>query len=298
MVRMSIKKTNKQTQTNNSTNKKLIYWDILNTVNACLGNWDSVTEWFVTVQRVVEVFVARVLATTSNWAGLGLLKPWICSDLICSWAVVLCDLLSTCMIFFLLIDFNYVQNVFKISTCKRLSYVKHFCICTNSFYWLFTRFLFMYNFHQFYSRNGLWQSLAAFSTQEINQHIKHTNGTCWPRCRRSCLGSLWDCLNLTLLLLSPLSQTSLALYVKWGAAKSSRELTTRNTGCMYRHNPDSLLDHRCSLNSVGFLTRLTSKRRMTSSVWTIWNLIQWQSFHEKVFPFLYNIKGSIYNFIL
>lgn len=200
--------------------------------------------------------------------------------------------------FFLLIDFNYVQNVFKTSTCKRLSYVKHFCICTNSFYWLFTRFLFMYNFHQFYSRNGLWQSLAAFSTQEINQHIKHTNGTCWLRCRRSCLGSLWDCLNLTLLLLSPLSQTSLALYVKWGAAKSSRELTTRNTGCMYRHNPDSLLDHSCSLNSVGFLTRLTSKRRMTSSVWTIWNLIQWQSFHEKVFPFLYNIKGSIYNFIL
>lgn len=262
MVRMSIK--NKK-QTSNSTNKKLIYLDILNSVNACLGNWASETGW-------------SMVTVPEGDTSLCCKSP--CNDIQLGWigAAETMDLLRSYMQLgrgptwppqhmhdsFLLIDFNYVQDVFIISICKTVMW--NFYICTNSFYWIFTRFLFMYNFHQFYSRNGLWQSLAAFSTQEINQHIRHTNGACWLRCSRSCLGSFWDCLNLTLLPLSPLSQTSLALYAKWGAAKSSGELTTKSTGCMYRHNPDTLLDHSCSLNSVGFVTRLTSKRRMTSSV--------------------------------
>lgn len=152
---------------------------------------------------------------------------------------------------------------------QKIVLCEHFCICKNNFYWLFTRFLFIYNFHQFYSRNSLWQSLATFSTQGVNQHIKHTNTTCQ-------LVQVQQKLPGESLGLSESHSAAGESFVsdqfvgssvqtKRGAPRSSRQLIVTCTGCTQRHNPDNLLRYSCSLNSR-FVARLSSKRRMTSSV--------------------------------
>lgn len=90
-VRMPIKqkKPSKQTKAN-----------LLGSFKYCNGNRISVTGWLATVQRVMGVFVARVLAMTSSWIERGLLELLIGSVLVCSWPVVPHDPLSTDMINF------------------------------------------------------------------------------------------------------------------------------------------------------------------------------------------------------
>lgn len=50
--------------------------NLLGSFEYCNGNWISVTGWLVTVETVMGVFVARVLAMTSSWIEQGSSNLW------------------------------------------------------------------------------------------------------------------------------------------------------------------------------------------------------------------------------
>lgn len=173
MVRMPIKKK----KTKNPKPSKQTKANLLGSFEYCNGNWISVTGWLVTVQRVMGVFVAQVLAMTSSWIEWGSWNRW--SALFLCPAGLWSHTSPSAHAWFISIIYVKLcaKHLLTISFIwGGLSYVNFF-ICQHGLYWLFTRTLFirnlfMYNFHQFHIRNSPCLFLAIFSIQKVNQPQK------------------------------------------------------------------------------------------------------------------------------
>lgn len=203
---------NKKTPQNNKQTKA----NLLGSFEYYNGNWISVTGWLVTVQRVMGVFVARVLAMTSSWIERGSSNRWSALFLCPSglWSHTTPSAL------------NFVQNISELShRCEEDSLMWTFCICKHSFLLAIYKNLFYIQFP-----TVLYQEWPV----AVSGHILHPGGLSTTqtvsfslcRCSTSCQGSLHDCLNLRLLQMTPLSQAGLLGLL----CRQSGELLVHPTG--------------------------------------------------------------------